>query len=485
MAPSSDSLFSQKTSKEPKPKDSLSPRFRLSWLLPIGLLVGFAITAWFLFGDRLLPARTVQLGSVAAISSGTTEQASPTETSADPWEAIVIFQASGWIEPAPYPIRATALINGVIEEVMVLEGETVEKDDLLATLIDEDARLALSQAEAQLGQAKTSLQITKARSRAAQSTVIARQAQIESARARLAELKDDADRLAKIGKDATSAGEIRRAALRVDAQEAVLSVREAELEEWKSEASALELSVDQAARNQEEAESVVDEKALALDRTKICSPINGIIQRLLAAPGQKKMLGMDNPESATVAILYQPDSLQARIDVPLEQAAGLFPGQPVWIRTNLLPDKQFRGKVDRIVGEADLQRNTLQAKVLLLDSDPRLRPEMLCRAEFLASSQGETNSVSSSTGGKKLLLFIPTAALTKRSGDEATVWVVDPLNPIIKSQVVRLGVEQRDGEQQITDGLRPGQKVVINPASDLQEGDRIVAKTTAQNEEPQ
>jgi multidrug efflux pump subunit AcrA (membrane-fusion protein) len=197
------------------------------------------------------------------------------------------------------------------------------------------------------------------------------------------------------------------------------------------------------------------------------------------------MLGMDNPESATVAILYQPDSLQARIDVPLEQAAGLFPGQPVWIRTNLLPDKQFRGKVDRIVGEADLQRNTLQAKVLLLDSDPRLRPEMLCRAEFLASSQGETNSVSSSTGGKKLLLFIPTAALTKRSGDEATVWVVDPLNPIIKSQVVRLGVEQRDGEQQITDGLRPGQKVVINPASDLQEGDRIVAKTTAQNEEPQ
>jgi HlyD family secretion protein len=103
-------------------------------------------------------------------------------------------------------------------------------------------------------------------------------------------------------------------------------------------------------------------------------------------PGRKSMLAMDDMDSSTIARLYQPDRLQARIDVPLEEAAGVFPGQAVRIRSGFLPDQTMQGVVSRITGEADLQRNTLQVKVSLKDPDPRLRPEMLCRAEFLPDS---------------------------------------------------------------------------------------------------
>lgn len=71
------------------------------------------------------------------------------------------------------------------------------------------------------------------------------------------------------------------------------------------------------------------------------------------------------------AVLFQPDSLQARIDVPLEEAAQLRIGQPVRLRSTLLPNQTFLGQVTRIDGQADLQRNTLQDKVRVLEG---LRP---------------------------------------------------------------------------------------------------------------
>ncbi|NIP97960.1 MAG: HlyD family secretion protein, partial [Akkermansiaceae bacterium] len=87
--------------------------------------------------------------------------------------------------------------------------------------------------------------------------------------------------------------------------------------------------------------------------------IDGIILHLHAAPGKKRMLTADDPTSALIVELYDPQKLQARIDVPLSEAAGLRVGQPVRLSTDLLPDARFNGEVTRIVGEADLQRNTL------------------------------------------------------------------------------------------------------------------------------
>lgn len=218
-----------------------------------------------------------------------------------------------------------------------------------------------------------------------------------------------------------------------------------------------------------------DEQQLALNRTRITSPIDGIVQQLHAAPGKKKMLGMDNPESATIAILYEPDSLQARIDVPLEQAASLFVDQAVWIRSNFLPDTRFRGKVTRIVGEADLQRNTLQAKVALLETDPRLRPEILCRAEFLASGDGSTQAATNGSAGS-LLLFVPASAVQDQSGDKAQVWTIAAGRDVVEPRTIRLGNEKRKDHLQVLEGLRPGERVVVNPPADLQESERVKAE---------
>ena len=68
-------------------------------------------------------------------------------------ETTVLFQASGWIEPDPYPTRVPSLYDGIVDEVFVLEGDTVKKGQKLVSLVNDDARLALKFAQAQLDEA--------------------------------------------------------------------------------------------------------------------------------------------------------------------------------------------------------------------------------------------------------------------------------------------------------------------------------------------
>ena len=56
--------------------------------------------------------------------------------------STVVAQASGWVEPDPYPIYVTALSDGVIEKLLVLEGDKIEADQVIAEMVDDDARLA-------------------------------------------------------------------------------------------------------------------------------------------------------------------------------------------------------------------------------------------------------------------------------------------------------------------------------------------------------
>ncbi len=170
-------------------------------------------------------------------------------------------------------------------------------------------------------------------------------------------------------------------------------------------------------------------------------------------------------ESSTTAILYQPAKLQVRVDVPLADAAGLQIGQQGRIRCSLLPDKVFEGTVTRITGEADVQRNTLQAKVCISDPVEQLRPEMLCRVEFLAMPQ--TASSNSPVATSSIATWIPEAA----AGD-GQAWVCDPESKRVTRRKIKKATETREGFIRVSEGLRPGEWVVTSPAN-LNNGQRV------------
>lgn len=451
------------SSNSPKPE---KPVRRLpSWSIPFAILLGFAIVFLVLFGDRILPAPKVDVAIVLAAPAAeqtATEEKPATPTSA---EGSPLFQASGWIEPAPLPIKATALIDGVVEAVHVLQGQTVKKGDLLATLITEDGRLALA--------------ITEQKHRMAQSTYTAHQSAIEAANKKVAGLEAQlaaaatlrdgaADRLKRFDKlpqGAVSQADVVASRLNRDREDSQYLVAVSAVDEMKAEVERLKTE-SQIRKDEIEAAALEVEKAkLALSRTKITSPIDGRIIRLLAAPGQKKMLQDQDPESSTIAILYRPGEIQVRVDVPLADAAGLQIGQHVRIRCSLLPEKVFHGKVTLISGEADLQRNTLQAKVSIDDPVDELRPEMLCRVEFLETMK-PSGSTSTPTADS-LATWIPEAALM-----ENQVWVCNSESKRVSKRTVTPTSEKQDGYLRISEGLRPGEWVVLSP-NQLQEGKRV------------
>ena len=445
----------------------------LAWLLPIGLLLGFIVILISLFGDRLLPAVEVKTARVVTLrkADGTAPTQSPDTTGNGKGQLLkgqLKFQASGWIEPDPYVTYVPALINGVVKSVYVLEGQMVKQGDLLTTLIDDDAKLDLIEAQQNITSLKATIiahckgiDISNAELEAAKNKVV-------TAKAHLSDALDNLRRLKRIEDGAIPKQQLMQAALKVEQQQAVLAESETEipriqarLEQINEERLAMDSKVDQL-------ETVRARAQLALDRTKITSPVDGMILHLHAAPGKKRMLDMDDPKSAVIVELYDPEKLQARVDVPLNEAAGLMVGQHVELLTDLLPETIFKGKVTRITGEADLQRNTLQAKIEITNPDPRLRPEMLVRAKFFGSDDAAGSASNPSANSQRLSIYVPESAVASSN----LVWVVSPDNRAI-SRTVKLGTEVRDGHRLVISGLKSGEQVILPPHDQLDDGARV------------
>lgn len=456
-----------------RPQEPDKPVKRLpSWAIPAAILLGFAILFLALFGDRLLPAPKVDVAIVLATPAEQQSAPDPVTNAASSVEGNPLFQASGWIEPAPLPIKATALIDGVVEDVRVLPGQTVKKGELLATLIADDARLALASAE----QKHRTLVSTATAHEAAVTGAKKKAGGLEAQVAAAATLRDEAaDRMRRLDQlpdGAVSQSDVVAAKLRRDREESQYLAAVSAVDE--AQAGVERLEAESQVRNDDIAAAALEiEKAkLTLSRTRITSPTDGRVLRLLAAPGQKKMLQDQDPESSTIAILYRPGEIQVRVDVPLADASGLQIGQQVRIRCSLLPEKVFRGKVTLISGEADLQRNTLQAKVSIDDPVNELRPEMLCRVEFLENRGGSGTAPARVAGS--LATWIPEAALS-----EDAVWVCDSESNRVTKQAVVAASETRDGFVRINEGLRPGQWVVLSP-NNLRDGKRVTPNLVQQ-----
>ena len=428
-------------------------------MLPLAIFLGFALLFALLFRDRLLEGKAVDVVPAIGIEETITRSTTSEHrmSSGKP-----LFQASGWVEPDPLPIKATALTDGIVDQVHVLQGALVKKGDLLATLIGDDNRLERDAMAAKLADMKSSFDAHCVGTQIAIRQIDAEKAMLEVAEANVEEAADKLRRYDKMTEGAITGDE--RLAVRLDHRRrlAEVDLAKARIGEIAEELTKIAYEILAIQAQIKGAEIDLEKAELAYKRTRIHAPVNGRILALKAAPGAKKMVGMDEEDSSTIAILYDPAHLQVRVDVPLADAAGLSVGQTAKIRCNLLPDEIFEGIVTRIEGAADLQRNTLQAKVRIADPSDKLRPEMLSRVEFLESLR-EDKQNTSATG---VAVYVSASALT-----EGTVWVCDAdTRRAERRQVVSSATAEN--LVRIDSGLRPGEWVVSDPAG-LREGERL------------
>ena len=420
----------------------------------------------------LRPSRAIDVTQALIVPSSQSEPESAREPgNISQQNGTRTVQAAGWLEAEPYIVVASALADGIVQEVLFLEGDYVEQNQPLARLIDDNARLSLARADAAFGMARAGVDLAKARLQAAQRNweapyelerAVARsQARLEELRAELAQLPslvqaerallvkaEEEHKRIEMAYRSSSVSEIEFISAReqvniqtarlsaVEAREAILnaSVNQATADVVAAQ-RAIELRIDDQERlhaaqsrlQLSEAELALraaarDEAQLELDRMTIRSPITGYIQRRNKVPGDKVMRAMDEAHSAHIAYVYDPGKLQVRVDVPLADAAQVYVGQQCEVVVEVLSDRTFRGEVILVLHEADLQKNTLQVKVRVLDPDPILRPEMLTRVKFIARS-GITQTHGAVKKSSVGAVRVP-AQVIDHTEDGARVWVV-------------------------------------------------------------
>lgn len=483
-----------------------APRWKTRLLLPGLILLSVVILLLLSSAQALLPATPVRV--IPAVA----------KTVAGGGGAVTV-QAPGWLEPDPHPTYIAALADGVVSELLVLEGSRVEADEVVARLVDDDARLALDRADAALLQRRSELLAAGARLTAAQlklehlierdqavaearaavaearAEVIKVQADLAVERAVYLELQDEYDRKSKLtGTSAVAEATVARLRLRLDAQdasidaavarEAVVQARLAQAEarhqaavihrelliEEREAVSLTEAAVGTAEAAVKLAQVARDEAALRLDRMEVRSPVAGIVMRRLASPGSK-LMREGGEHSAHVVHLYDPQRLQVRVDVPLADAAHVAIGQAVEVTVEVLPDRVFTGSVTRLVHEADIQKNTVEVKVAIDDPSSELKPDMLARARFLARQQPPA------TGSARQRVFAPASLVRGRSGGEGAsalivTGLVDQRGRVEERSIVT-GTRRLGGWIEVESGLQIGDLLIADAPPDLIAGDRV------------
>jgi RND family efflux transporter MFP subunit len=227
-----------------------------------------------------------------------------------------------------------------VSEVLVQEGQTVKRGDLLATLDDSNARAALEQSKAQVAQLEASL---------AAATLAA----------------DDA----------------RPGFLRNSAQLAEGLISREAFEASKAGFDAAQTAVLVAERTLSVAKATVLINQRYEDDTVIKAPFDGVVTMKSAQPGEivsPQFLG-----GGGIAKIVDMDSLEVDVDVGENFINRVYSKQPAVITLNAYPDWQIPAEVIAVIPTADRAKATVKVRIGFKEKDPRIVPEMGVRVSFL------------------------------------------------------------------------------------------------------
>ncbi|OYW25102.1 MAG: hypothetical protein B7Z55_00360, partial [Planctomycetales bacterium 12-60-4] len=426
-----------------------------------------------------------------------------------------LFQAAGWVEPRPQAVVVSALTEGIIEEMLVVEGQAVEAGQVVARLIRRDAEIELERADADVRLREAEVLSARAAYAAAKTLFdepISLQATLAEAEATLAKIETELARLPSSiratearrdfaeqevaskekARDAVPAITLQRA--RSDLEMALATLDEhrqqAKSLERERQASAkrrdvlrrqLELKVEetrqvaemeakmQAAEAQvQQTKAIRDAARLKLERTEVKARSAGHILALVAKPGSR-LMGINQAaahDASTVVTMYDPKSLQVRADVRLDDVPHVLTGQAVRIETPASPTP-LMGRVLIATALTDIQKNTLQVKLIIDDPPAVIKPDMLVQVTFLAPPRPNME------GSTPPLRLLAPREVIQGSGSEATVWLVDQTSGTARLRRVTVGSATSDGQVEIVTGVNVGDRLIAGGRESLVDGARI------------
>jgi RND family efflux transporter MFP subunit len=335
---------------------------------------------------------------------------------------VSVLDASGYVV-ARRQATVSSKIAGKVLEVLIEEGMTVEKGQVVAMLDDSTQRAQLALAEAQLGSAQAALAET---------------------RALLTQAELDLDRTEELA--------------------ARQLASDSELDAARANAETLIARLASGQENVVVARRGVDVAKDQLDNTIIRAPFGGVVVTKNAQPGE-----MISPISAGggftrtgICTIVDMTSLEIEVDVNEAYIQRVSAGQGVNAILDAYPDWQIPAEVIAIVPTADRQKATVRVRIGFRERDERVLRDMGVKVAFLESEErGQAT--------QQATIYIARDGL-RSDTDGSFVWILR--DEAVQRRAVTPGPNSARGLQIMT-GLSAGDRIVTSSEKELTPGQRV------------
>lgn len=292
-------------------------------------------------------------------------------------ELLDAVNASGRVEPLAR-VAVMSRASGILEKILVEEGDAVTLGQVLAELDREQLAAQLAQNRAELASAEARL--AAAHARLNEANVKVEDPEVDYVRRELARMDE-----------LFLSGDVSQRERDVAGRD--LATVEFRVAQVRATLPVLDASVAEAEANLASAEAAVDRSETGMREATIRSPIDGIVlvRHKEVGDGVSSILtaGGNATEIMTLGDLSEM-FIEARVD---EVDLGrLTVGMRARVTVDAFRDRQLHGRVERIAPAGSVDDNgivTFEARVTLEDPDKLLKPDMTADVQLVLDQRAD------------------------------------------------------------------------------------------------
>ena len=345
-------------------------------------------------------------------------------------------------------------VNGIIDEVLFREGSPVKKNQPLYRINTDNYASSINSGQAAVQQAKANYQTAMANKANAEAELVSRQASLIQARNDLQRLEGliDINAISKQQYD-----------------QAVTAVRTAQaaVESAKAAIGQSQAGIESAKAGIQTANASLDASTLDLNRTIVRAPLTGRTDRSSVTAGTLVNASQAEP-LVTISRLdpiYVDISQSSSELLKLRQEIAAGKAKPGMNTVELVLEDgtvyPVRGELALSEAKVDEETGAVTLRAVFPNKNNILLPGMYVTARLAQSVI--TNAT-----------LIPQSGIMRSPKGETQVYIVDENNKIQVRPVTVNGTY--DGQWVVTDGLKPGEQVVIIGGSKVDPEQEVVVK---------
>lgn len=191
-----------------------------------------------------------------------------------------------------------------------------------------------------------------------------------------------------------------------------------------------------------------------LERTRVKSPIAGMLNARLVEKGEMSVPG------APIAHVVNIDQIKLEAGVPERYGSSFKVGDPVRFTVDAIPGEEFTGTITFVGSAVNPDNRTIPVEVRVRNAGGKLKPAMI--AEMKVRLRARENSI-----------VIPEDYIIKSDLDEFVVYIEQ--DGLAKERKVKVGATSQ-GDVLILDGLKPGDRLITTGQQNVSDGQPVVVE---------